>query len=269
MATLSDPPPGEPPPIEPDDEPRFPWYAPFGVGLAVYIGLGVFVAAVAAAAGWNSLPDRFTIGATLLQDVLLVGGAVAVAALAGSRPLWALGYRRFKLSRGLWLAVAAFVVFFVFLIAWSQLLNVDQSDDLPAKLGARDSTVNLVGVAVLVAFVAPIAEETFFRGFMFGALRGAIGWIAAAVVTGIVFGLIHAGGTSAVFLVPLAVLGFLLCLLYRRTGSLIPGMGVHAFNNALALGTSLHWQAGAVLALVVGAPALVAGSALAVVRSRR
>jgi len=113
-----------------------------------------------------------------------------------------------------------------------------------------------VAVAVLVGIVAPIAEELFFRGFLFGALRGPIGWVMAAVVTGIVFGLIHAGGTSAVFLVPLGVLGFLLCVLYRRTGSLLPGMGVHAFNNALALGATLHWQAWEVLIGCVAAPSI-------------
>jgi membrane protease YdiL (CAAX protease family) len=149
------------------------------------------------------------------------------------------------------------------------VLNVRQTDDLPARLGARDSTVNLVAVAVLVALLAPVAEELFFRGFMFTALRRPIGWVGAAVVTSVVFGLIHAGGTSAVFLVPLAVLGFLLCVLYRRTGSLVPGMGVHAFNNALALGTSMHWEAWQVLTAIVGAPALVMGAAVAVVGFRR
>jgi hypothetical protein len=34
-------------------------------------------------------------------------------------------------------------------------------------------------------------------------------------------------------------------------------MGVHAFNNALALGVSLHWSAEAVLAGIVLAPAAV------------
>ena len=53
------------------------------------------------------------------------------------------------------------------------------------------------------------------------------------------------------------VLGFLLCVLYRRTGSLLPGLGVHAFNNALALGATLHWEAWQVLIGVVAAPTFV------------
>src|SRR3954467_12243109 len=254
MALVSDPPP--PPAPKDSDDPSFPWYAPFAVGLSLYVALGVVVAGVAAAAGWGALPDRFVLGATAVQDVLLIVAAYVVAAVSGPRALYHLGVRRFRARRGLAYAAAAFFAFFLFLIAWQQVLDISQQDDLAQELGARDSTVNLVFVAVLVCLIAPIAEELFFRGFMFGALRRPIGWVGAAVVTGVVFGLIHAGGTDAVFLVPLAVLGFLLCWLYRRTGSLLPGMAVHAFNNALALGSTLHWEAWQVLGVAVAAPLL-------------
>jgi membrane protease YdiL (CAAX protease family) len=269
MATIWEPPQPppfprspEPPPVagdDPDAPPPFPWWAPFLSGIAIFIGLGILVAIVGVAAGWaaDDIPDRFVLFATLAQDGLLIVAALLVARLTSRRPAWDLGLRRFKLSRGLLLAGGAFLAFFVFLVVWQAVLSIKQSDDLAQELGARDSTFNLVFVAILVALVAPIAEELFFRGFLFGALRGPIGWIPAAVVTGIVFGIIHAGGTDAVFLVPLAVLGFLLCVLYRRSGSLLPGMGVHAFNNALALGSTLHWDAAGVLAAVVAAPVAV------------
>jgi membrane protease YdiL (CAAX protease family) len=266
MATLSDPPPAPPAP-DPDAPPRIPWFAPFVVGIGIYLGLGIFVAIVAAAVGWSSLPDRFVLLATLVQDLLLIGVAVAVTSMSAPWPVWQLGVRRVRLGPGLKWAAIVFVAFFAFLIAWQQLLNIKESDDLAKQLGAQDSTFNLVAVTILVALVAPIAEELFFRGFLFGALRGAMAWVPAAVVTGIIFGVVHAGGTNAVFLVPLAVFGFLLCVLYRRTGSLLPGMGVHAFNNALALGTTLHWEAGQVLAIVIAAPVLVV--AIAAAASRR
>ena len=197
------------------------------------------------------------LAATAAQDLLLIGLAIVVARMSGPRPLFHLGVRRFKLSRGALYAFVAFAAFIAFLTLWTQLLNVDQQDDLAQELGARDSAFNTAAVAVLVCLIAPIAEELFFRGFMFGALRRPLGWIGAAVVTGIVFGLIHAGGTDAVFLAPLAVLGFLLCWLYRKTGSLLPGMAVHAFNNALALGSTLHWDPLAIVAIVVAAPLVV------------
>jgi membrane protease YdiL (CAAX protease family) len=57
-----------------------------------------------------------------------------------------------------------------------------------------------------------------------------------------VFGVIHTGSAPIGYLVPLAMFGIGLCLLYWRTGSLYPGMVLHAFNNSLALGVTQHWD---------------------------
>jgi uncharacterized protein len=68
-----------------------------------------------------------------------------------------------------------------------------------------------------------------------------------------VFGGVHAGGTEPVFLVPLAILGFMLCVVRERTGSLLPCIALHAINNALAFGIAEEWSGGAILLLLVGA----------------
>ena len=94
--------------------------------------------------------------------------------------------------------------------------------------------------------LAPIAEELFFRGFCFTALRRTLGMLPAAVLTGIIFGAIHLGGTDIEFIVPLMVFGFFLCLLYVWTDSLLPCIVLHALNNALALGVSQDWGAATV-----------------------
>jgi membrane protease YdiL (CAAX protease family) len=41
-----------------------------------------------------------------------------------------------------------------------------------------------------------------------------------------------ASGAAAI--PPLAILGIVLCLLFERTGSLLPGLAAHTLNNALA-----------------------------------
>ena len=144
--------------------------------------------------------------------------------------------------------MAAWVAFIVFSAVWAAALGVEENDDLPQELGADDSTTALVFVAVLVCVAAPIAEELFFRGFCFTALRRWIGVAGGAIATGVIFGAIHAGSADAVFLVPLGVFGALLCLLYHRTGSLLPCIVLHALNNALALGVSQGWEALQVIA---------------------
>jgi membrane protease YdiL (CAAX protease family) len=121
--------------------------------------------------------------------------------------------------------------------------------------------VALAAAGVFVCVIAPIAEEFFFRGFLFGALRRwrvtiaghDIGTWVAAVITGILFGLAHTGSASSQYLVPLGFLGFVLCLVRWRTRSLYPCIALHSINNGLALGVNqLHWNAAEIVALVVG-----------------
>jgi uncharacterized protein len=119
---------------------------------------------------------------------------------------------------------------------------------------------------VFVCVVAPIAEEFFFRGFIFGALRRwhimvggrDLGTWVAAVITGILFGLAHTGSAAAQYLIPLGFLGFVLCLMRWKTGSLYPCIALHSVNNSLALGVNqLHWNGGEILALVAASVAVV------------
>ncbi len=249
-----------PPPSTAPTAPRgFEWWSPFVALLSAYGAAIVFVAILAGATGNTNgdLPPAITLIATFVQDALLVAATIAFARLSGIRVTpGTFGLRRVDPKRVTLMAGGAFVVFYVFLIAWAQI-QPDAKDDLLDDLGAKTSTVAAIAVAVLVCVVAPIVEELFFRGFLFPALQRIMGWIPAALLAGAIFGGVHAGGTPAIFLVPLAVLGVLLCTLYRRTGSLLPGMGVHAFNNALTLGVGLSWSVAGVLAALVVAPLIV------------
>ncbi len=98
--------------------------------------------------------------------------------------------------------------------------------------------------AALTCVVAPIGEEFLFRGYIFTALRNWRGPWTGAVVTGLLFGLVHAGSAPLLDLVPLAALGFGLCLLYRRTGSLYPCIVVHSLNNSVAFGEPRQLELG-------------------------
>jgi membrane protease YdiL (CAAX protease family) len=238
----------------------FQWWAPFAALFAALVGALVLTSIIAGATGnldGGDLPPGVLLAGTFIQDALLIAAMIGFARLGGARTSpRAFGVRRVRFRDAILAAVMVFVIFYAFLLAWSQL-QPDATDDLAKDLGAKDSTLALVAVAILVGIVAPVVEELFFRGFLFGALGRTMHWVLAALVTGFVFGAIHAGGTPAVFLVPLAVLGALLCVLYRRTGSLLPGMGVHAFNNALALAVAMGWSFAGGLAAVVLGPAIV------------
>ena len=98
--------------------------------------------------------------------------------------------------------------------------------------------------------VAPICEEFLFRGFIFTALRNWRGTWPAAIITGLLFGGVHVGSAPVVDLVPLAFLGFGLCLLYRITGSLYPCIAAHSLNNSIAYGSLESWSFGQVILLL-------------------
>ena len=96
--------------------------------------------------------------------------------------------------------------------------------------------------------IAPVAEECFFRGLLQTYLVKLLGrrW-PAILLTGTLFGVIHAGGRDAPqpHVVPaMMVLGIMLGVLYARRGALIAPITVHALFNlkTLALETlSLRW----------------------------
>jgi uncharacterized protein len=84
---------------------------------------------------------------------------------------------------------------------------------------------------VVVALLAPFVEELTFRGVGYSLLLR-FGRRAAIVLVGVAFGLAH-GLVQG--LPPLIVFGTSLAYLRSRTGSVYPGMILHALYNALVL----------------------------------
>lgn len=230
-----------------EQRPRWsPWFgiAALVLGfLAASVGF-VVVATVAAVFGadFEDPPPAVTIIATVLQSVFLISAAVLLARrVAPVRP-WQFGLRRARFWPSFGWTWVAFLTFLGLSAAWAAALDLgDEEDTLPEELGVDESTAALLAVAFLVTVVAPIGEEVFFRGFFFRALMNWRGVWPAALLTGIVFGGIHAGGSPAGFLVPLGIFGVVLCLLYVKTRSLYPPIVLHAINNSIAFGATQDW----------------------------
>ncbi|RKY42189.1 MAG: hypothetical protein DRP85_03555 [Candidatus Makaraimicrobium thalassicum] len=82
--------------------------------------------------------------------------------------------------------------------------------------------------ALFVAVFGPVAEEIFFRGFMYTAVRKRWGVFRAMVGTSAVFSCLH---THVVGFFPIMALGLLLAYLYEKTGSLAASISVHIMHN--------------------------------------
>jgi len=253
-----------PPPSARDALPRWPLWAPFAAMLATLVvavvGVGV-IALVVALLGFDTVDDTppgVTIGGTYVQDLALIGSALLLARMLDA-PVTPgkFGLRLTPLRAAIGWTLVSWFGFFAFATVWGIALGITENDDLPEELGVDGSTAALVAVAILVCVLAPVAEELFFRGFCFTALRRTLGMLPAAILTGVIFGAIHLGGTDIEFIVPLMVFGFFLCLLYVWTDSLLPCIVLHALNNALALGVSQGWGAATLPAMAAAAGASV------------
>lgn len=88
-----------------------------------------------------------------------------------------------------------------------------------------------LGFVLVVAVVAPIGEELFFRGFVFNVLRNRLQFTSAVWLSAVLFALLH---VSVRNFLPILVIGVLLARLYARTGSLWSSVMMHGTFNFLS-----------------------------------
>jgi uncharacterized protein len=135
------------------------------------------------------------------------------------------------------------VSFYVLAAVYTALVSPDAEQTVAQDLGADEGTFGLIAAGFMVICVAPFAEEFFFRGFFYRALRSRFSVLVAAAIDGALFGVIHydfSGADALLILPPLAVLGFMFCLVFEKTGSLWPVVALHSFNNAIAYGVAVE-----------------------------
>ncbi|GHJ37225.1 CPBP family intramembrane glutamic endopeptidase [Streptomyces sp. TS71-3] len=200
-------------------------------GLASY---AVLYAAVIVYLNHAVLPPT-TAGVDEFVLSALIGlGAFVVAALLRIRRLAPFGVRRTS-GRSLLAAIGLGVVAYVLATAASLVYQAATGDRQNIQGGyhaaAAGGVLWYLATAVSGFVATPIGEELIFRGVLANAL-GRYGAQVSVLASAAVFALVH--GINPVL--PVAfVVGVVNALLLRRTGSVWPGIVVHAVNNALAI----------------------------------
>lgn len=147
-----------------------------------------------------------------------------------------LGLRKFNVLKSSALIIAMFVVFIAIAYMALILTKVLLPGFDPNQAQVNEFTSAVTGNARIISFLAlvvipPIIEEILFRGFMFPAFAGKLGIFLGALLSSLLFGFAHLQANVGVYTV---VLGLLLCYMYKRTGSIIPGITLHMINNYVA-----------------------------------
>ena len=197
------------------------------LGLAIALGIPALI--IDNPAPGEDFSTWANIAAQLAQVLAFFAVPIYIASRDGVslRPaLRRLGVRSFRWSAFGWMA-AAIGVYLVLIGLYSLVVQPNQEDIAPS--------FGPIWVQVfLIVICAATSEELCFRGMLFGGLRTRLPSLAAATASGLIFGALHAPtGVSAV--PPLIVFGIVMALLYERTGSILPGVILHALNNSVAL----------------------------------
>lgn len=95
------------------------------------------------------------------------------------------------------------------------------------------SPIQIAGLAIIIIFLAPIAEESLFRGVLYPAIKQSGYPRLALWVTSGLFAAIH---LNLAAFVPLLLLSVLLVWLYEKTDNLLAPIAAHVAFNAINFG---------------------------------
>jgi membrane protease YdiL (CAAX protease family) len=139
------------------------------------------------------------------------------------------------------LVAAGLVLYIVLVGIWT--LGILGRHPNPYTPQLHESVAAEVVTGFAAAICAPVVEEIFFRGVLYRGLRNRMSIIPAAIIAGVLFGAVHASTYPVDTLAPKMAFGVIACLLYERTGSLYPGIVLHALIDGSAFESAVsHGQ---------------------------
>jgi len=176
--------------------------------------------------------------ANLLGPLLII----SIFLLALGRKPWEWGVLGWlPTRRGMRYGIAALALTLPLIVVagiLSQRIFGDQQGS-PPLIPDMYSTENtlLLGMMILTAVVvAPLVEETLFRGILFRAANAQLPFWTAALGSGFIFA---AGHFLLLALLPITLLGVIFALLTRRSQSLFASAAAHAGYNGIVTAITL------------------------------
>ncbi len=213
---------------------------PWGIGMALVLISLVYLFASVISSLLRSLVHASEPGVTvvlsILAEIISAAGVLGLfLMLLGRSPgEWSLfGWHRGR--QGFWYGVLVLVLvlpLFAIATVVAQRLFGDSrgvNPIIPELFTVRNPWV-LAFIALSATVVAPLLEETLFRGILFRAADARLSFWPAAIGSGVLFGLVHA---QLLAILPIAVLGATFAYLTRRTRGLLAPAAAHGVYNGI------------------------------------
>lgn len=222
-------------PVEPGARDVSFWDVPWrprdvAMGFAPLVGIIVLLLGPAR----DRIPLLVWLFASVLAQLWVFAFPLVLARKCGWRPRLAVRSRRVVIE-GLVAAlsvVSAWAILAVGYFVWVALFGEPPRSNDPVERATQSGNpFGLFLLAVLGVLVAPVAEEVFFRGMLYRALRRQTVWPLAVLLQALAFGLMHANyGPTHIIIT--AFLGAWLALVYDLRKTLLTPILCHALHNA-------------------------------------
>jgi uncharacterized protein len=186
-------------------------------------------------------------GPTLLLLVIAaqtLGLAGALAYLAARRRLsWRLlGPRRPRwrhVAIGLGVGVGGFVAVNLLIAGLLQIFGPVEPPEQQLLSDVTAGGLTTLFAVVAAVVMAPLVEEVVFRGVLFQGLKRRIGLWPGALVSGLLFAVVHVEVQQPLYSSAFVLLGLLFAWTMHRFGSLLVPIVAHAAFNAVSVGLTL------------------------------
>lgn len=170
--------------------------------------------------------------ANMLVEICLLLAAYRFSVQKYKLSWQSLGFRRPRTGM-IWMPIVVLFASYITLGVYYGILSAVGADDLLPQSTLPDSAFDTPYVTALTMLLAvgmaPLMEETFFRGFVFGSLRSRWGLWGGAFASGLLFACLHFDVGSVV---PFTIIGMIFAFSYAFSGSLFVSMAAHfAFNS--------------------------------------
>lgn len=142
-----------------------------------------------------------------------------------------LGIRYYSIGKTLWYTFISLAAIFIISFIYVFFMNTVVGIEAPAskiEILVRNRSISNTILLVVVAFIGPVVEEVFFRGFLYSAFKKNWGILPALFLSSVLFSVVHLQVFS---FIPLFIIGWLLAYIFEKTKSLFPAVFLHAVYN--------------------------------------